>query len=65
MKQEYESKWLEKICPIIWFRNAEVAFGFDGYGISTKTDRDFSKYKELVIKYRGILGTVEFEYKIK
>jgi hypothetical protein len=56
--------WKDKACKIVWVKNDQVAFDFDGFGISTQTDKNFADATEIKIKYRNRIGTPEFEFKI-
>jgi hypothetical protein len=60
----YEKKWQDKICPILWVKDKSIAIGFNGFGISIETDRVFNDIKEIKVKYKGKIGSPDFEIKI-
>ena len=64
MEQIIDKKYQEKICKIVWIKGNIVAFDFDGFGISAYITKDLANSKEIRVKYKGKIGSPDFEFKI-
>ena len=64
MEVTSDKRWQEKICKVLWIKDKCIAIYFNVFGVSIETDRVLKDSNEVKVKYKGKIGSPDFEIKI-